>query len=1559
MSDFNWWTELTHGGIFISNPVLHETFDEKQVEPWHWRYKRFRDHYNAYLSKLDTYRTGSHPVHKWLTDIFEDFLGYESQYWLKGNSIPEQYSSITSTGQPIKPTRVLVDENSQALLLLKRDEAPRLGMHRGRRSYTQFVDLLRKTHTQLGILTNGMQIRLVYAGLDHDAWVQWQVDAWFDEGETRHQLDGFLTLLHPDNFKVEQDSYKLLDAVITSRNRQADLADVLGDQIRRAVELLTGAVSRNQQTDTEYLDTIQIAPGTDTILSEADTLNAVYQAATRLVMRKVVLFYAEAKELLPNFDPFYHNNYSLEGLYSQLFTAAQHTGEEELKTRYSAWQRFLALSQIVHQGSEHEALPLKAYGGTLFKRGNATSPNPVLRALSLYESLNVGISDHEVYQILRLIKIGKTKVRQGRRSTYVSGPVDFGDLRTEYIGMMYEGLLDYELKRVPANDPKVILNIGDQPILSLSLLDPMDDKAIKNLFKKMKVETDGASDQIDAVDSDDVFEPLESHTGVDESTTYGQSLQWAVRAVEAGKLVGKPQGAAAGEVYREKVLAKARSLIVQVLEPGEMYLARWGGTRKGSGTFYTKPSLAVPTTQRTLYPLVHNLEDEGGGVKDPKTILDLKICDPSVGSGTFLVAAARYLTEALFESILTHTITKRDEAGNAVVKPKHNIIISPNLHFEAPPIKPADEGWEDQMKARLKRLVVEHCLFGVDLNGMAVELARLALWLETMDKNLPFEFLDHRIKQGNALVGTWFSQYQNYPVNAWERQDGTGSTKRNRSILKDIIKPELLSVITGVTQLNLLEHEKQAETTIGRQMEYWHELENTHLFDTEIREEIYRQKIEKDSEYLQLKHQFDRWCAVWFWPTENENYPTLSPKNFFIANGQIVDIVHDIQSRTHFFHWELEFPEVFTKYIDHDETGFDAILGNPPWDIQKPNSQEFFSNYDPIYRTYGKQEALRKQVAMFTDSAKIESDWQAYNGYFKAMSNYVRSASDPYDTSLARGRANEELKQQWKSKRARQTSHHCITNPFTIQGGADLNLYKLFLEQSFHLMKDSGRLGMIIPSGVYTDKGSTDIRKAFLEKSTWEWLFAFENKEKIFDIHRSFKFGPIILTKGGHTENIKCAFMRHDVKEWESLNPPHMEIPVEKIKRFSPNTLSFMEFKSPMDMQICEKIYGDRPLLGDQVEGGWNVKFTTEFHMTNDSHLFPPITKWVEEGYHPDGLGRWVNAAGEIALPVYEGRMIGQYDFSNNGWVSGKGRSAVWRDIPFDNKQIEPQFLMGKKTYFSSQYQYPVKVGVMKISSATNSRTLISAPIFNKPVGNSINAIRLPGMSLGDHYYMIACFNSFAYDAIVRSKMGGINLSDFILYELPAPMRARIGYQKIVLLSAELNLTAPYLMDYAEKIGFHINETIKPRIHPLDRLNARIEIDAIFFELFKLDINEVEHLLSHDANNPTGFWRIDKLLPEEQRQTTLTLEAFKHLKKIGLDRFLEEGWELPDYVTEFDRPGIKIWEPVGGWEKAWEEAKAMLTDDEWKEFNGESSEKSKEVKEPSQEYGQTDMWGKS
>ena len=232
----------------------------------------------------------------------------------------------------------------------------------------------------------------------------------------------------------------------------------------------------------------------------------------------------------------------------------------------------------------------------------------------------------------------------------------------------------------------------------------------------------------------------------------------------------------------------------------------------------------------------YDIVGEEKKVKTPKDILNLRVCDPAVGSGTFLVASLHYLTEVLYESVLTHILTYRDD-GNVVITPSEQVPLTLDLQFEAPPIKPIDDGWEGQMKARLKRLIVERCLFGVDYNGMAVELARLALWLETMDKELPFEFLDHRIKQGNSLVGTWF----NYPAKAWERQDGTGSDRNNKKILREVVKPQLATFITGAIQYSLLEEAEPQETTLNRQMKYWSELEETHLLDTGKREEIYRQ----------------------------------------------------------------------------------------------------------------------------------------------------------------------------------------------------------------------------------------------------------------------------------------------------------------------------------------------------------------------------------------------------------------------------------------------------------------------------------------------------------------------------------------------------------------------------------------------------------------------------------------------------------------------------------------------------------------------------------------------
>ena len=1496
MSNFNWWNELTHGGILISTPVLNELFTEKKVEDNYWKYKRLRDHYNTYHSKKSSKTTGTHPVHQWITNVFEDFLGHDPNAWLKGRDIPQTYSIVSNTGLILKPTRVLMQDGSPILLLM-RDQSPRLGMHKGRRSYAQFLELLRKNNTQLGILTNGDQIRLVYAGLDHDAWVQWQVDAWFDEGESRHQLDGLLTLLSPEVLVQEDGSFPLLKAVNESRSRQADLAEVLGDQIRQAVEILTTAVGKAQQQDQYFLDTLQITPGSEMILSDKDTLNALYQAATRLVMRMVILFYAEAKELLPRDDPFFHDNYSIEGLFNQLNEAVQHSGEDRLAQRYSAWNRYLALCRLVYHGSEHKALPVMAYGGMLFRPGDVENIDPVIRAIALYNDPKVRISDLEVYKILRLLKIGKTKVKRGRSTTWVSGPVDFSDLRTEYIGMMYEGLLDYELKSVENNNPLVILNIGNQPILPLKLLEPMDGKAIKNLFEKMKVDKESGSTESE---ENELSSDVES-AALDDATYYGRSIRWAMNAVEAARLIRRPSaGAVAQQQYEEKKREKASSLIIKVLEPGEFYLVRWGGTRKGSGTFYTKPSLAVPTTQRTLKPLVYEGSDGDLKVKLPRDILKLRICDPAVGSGTFLVAALRYLTDVLYESVLTHILTHRDE-NNAIDVPDI-IPLSHDLDIDPPPLKPTDDGWEEQIKARLKRVVVEHCLFGVDFNGTAVELTRLSLWLETMDKDLPFEFLDHRIKHGNSLVGTWFSQYQNYPAKAWERQDGTGSDKRNKMILKEIVNPDLVKLISKPGQYSLMEEAEPPQTTLDRQMQHWQELEQTKLFDTEKREEIYKKNIEQDADYQQLKHFFDRWCAVWFWPSEDESLPTITPTNQFSAETRITEIVQDLESQLLFFHWELEFPEIFTRWRDKDQaTGFDAILGNPPWDIQKPNSQEFFSNFDPIYRTYGKQEALKKQKQMFEESADIRKQWIAYSGFFKSMSNYVRNVSDPYDVSLARGRTNDHLKQSWKFNRDKQPVQHCRKSPYCIQGGADLNLYKLFLEQSLHLLRNNGRLGMIIPSGVYTDKGSTELRKTFIEGCDWEWLYSFENKKKIFDIHRSYKFGPILLTKGGHTEEISCAFMRHDVEDWESESPPSIDVPIENVKKFSPQTLSFLELKSNLDLQICEKIYSDRPLLGDQVDGGWNVKFAREFDMTNDSHLFTSRRKLEQMGLlGPKDDARdprvRIRLWKEGFLPLFEGKHIWQY----NPYFS------------------QPEMFISIEKYLTKRDDYLKATGwflYRDVTADTNVRTAIFTTFEN----NFVVTDRGPGGKIDgkpdEVYQFIGINNSFLFDYLYRFRLTG-HLKHFTMYQMPKIVEEIVG-----------------LSERVRMLESSSNEQ--------ERLRTIIEMDLLVFNHFGLTNTEVEHVLS-------TFPSVDKTLPKIQRQTHITNHAFNWFMKNGIDKLTRNGWEFPEWVIHQNRLCSDIWSPNIGWKSAWNYAKELVSAEEWAEFSGERS--SSIVKEPLEKY---------
>lgn len=1508
----------------------------------------------------------------------EEFLGHGRAVWLKGSDVPPSLAIDSAFRERLRPNRVLYrspDKDQPAALVLV-DRVPRLGQGRGRSGYSKLLELLRASGVKLGILTNGMQIRLCYAGLDYDAWAEWDASAWFDEGELRYQLDGFYTLFGAGLQAQGKAELPLLNAVESSRTRQGDLSTVLGEQVREAVELLLSNVDAALRKDPAMLDIVRCASDDSPELPRQKALDAIYQAVCRLIMRMVVVLFAEARSLLPKDSAAYNDSYGIEGLYAQLRLAVTHEGFRALEEKKSAWSRLLGLFRLVHDGSISPLMSVPAYGGLLFDPGAVDDPRSVLRALALLEKVEV--SDADVFRVLEKLKVGAIKIKRGRSTTWVRGPVDFRDLRTEYIGIMYEGLLDYELKS--EDRTMVILNIGQEPVMPLDTLQNMPEKNLKDLLDKLAKEKasgpatggeDAAEEEPeegpaeeepsgelelvaeDADDSPDSAVELEE-TEAEEQTEdqqHQEALEWAVNAVQVGGLVKKHRGKKGQDdyYYQQECRKAAHNLIKRVLDSGDLYLVRWGGTRKGSGTFYTKPGLAVPTVHRTLEPLCYDKADDGKlSPKTPEDILSLKVCDPSCGSASFLVATLHYMTEALYRSLIVHRNIDDEETWERKTLP-FGLPSQAGLEEDLLPCRPSDAEFDNRVRARLRRYVVERCIYGVDINPMAVEHARLSLWIETMDPELPFGFLDHKIKAGNSLVGCWFDRFREYP---WLREGGDKShtngvhyrkeewTKAVKSCLNAAIKPEMVTFITGQLTFDRAEF-AHPDRVYDDALSVFRRLHDLAKNADGIRqmETLYYTKMRNNESWRRLKDVFDTWCAIWFWPADRlDIVPT--PISFLQPSDDTIAQVRQISEQHRFFHWELEFPDVFAD----GRKGFDAMLGNPPWNISKPNSKEFFSNVNPIYRTYGKVEATVEQQRMFQSDSEVERAWLSYNSTFKAMSNWCSNAWQPYgdpkekcaSISLARGKENERLHSSWRQRRNRQSlvAYAASAHPFQYQGSADINTYKLFLETSYALLRDGGRLGMILPSGIYTDKGTVELRLLALEQCSWEWLFGFENKLGIFNIHRSFKFCPVVVQKEGETLEVKAAFMRHDLLDWATPERFTLPYPKEQAKRFSPNSRAILEVRSKRDLEVLEKIYANSVLLGDDGPDGWGIKYATEFHMTNDSKLFPPRPKWEEKGYRPDIYGRWLLGTGDpeadglapgvipmhdgslvreediedVALPLYQGVMIWHFDFSAAGYVSGAGNRANWRKIDWTDKVIEPQFLMGREAFLQQRDPDASRPRLIMrdISNATNQRTMVATVVPCLPSGNKTPIIT-PSTSASHASGLAAALSSFAFDFTARCRLVGTSMNYHVLAELPAVMLdsatgARCGM--FLHAAATLGCSSLSFAPYWLRLRKDVQERPWQSVWALtahERLRLRCILDAIVAELYGLDDDDFAWILRDVPSDPKGFWRVDKDQPKELRHTTLAQVAFRDLKEMGMEAFCSlndgDGWQIPESIT--------------------------------------------------------------
>ena len=429
------------------------------------------------------------------------------------------------------------------------------------------------------------------------------------------------------------------------------------------------------------------------------------------------------------------------------------------------------------------------------------------------------------------------------------------------------------------------------------------------------------------------------------------------------------------------------------------------------------------------------------------------------------------------------------------------------------------------------------------------------------------------------------------------------------------------------------------------------------------------------------------------------------------------------------FHWGYEFDQI----LNHNG-GFDAIITNPPWETFQPNAKEFFAEYsDLVTKKKMDIKEFEEELQRLLLDKDIKTAWLDYHSRFNHQRSYFRFAP------------------QYKNQ---------VPIIDGKRHGKDVNLFKLFLEQSTHLLRPGGQCGIVIPSGIYTDLGAKQLREMLFTTAEITGLFCFENRKEVFEgVHRSLKFVVLTFETGGTTDIFPASFMRHDVAELAKF-PMQGAVPisVDLVRRLSPDSLSVMEFKSETDIHIAEKFLRF-PLLGASIGGSWSLELHRELNMTDDAYLFK-------------------KQPGQHRLPLFEGKMIWQFasDLAEpRFWIQEReGRKAVLGETE-DKGQV-----LGYQKY---------RFAYRSIASNTNERSLICSVIPPSFTGNSLNIS--DSLDVPTQFFCVGILNSFAMDWFLRLKVT-TNINMFYIYQLPVPRltKADRHFDPIANRVARLNCTA-------------------------------------------------------------------------------------------------------------------------------------------------------------------------
>ena len=883
-----WLSLIEISGAFLAEPILDQAFPQGLEGLGASKKQAFRQTYDEWREAQDTEDEFQAKLHQeWINWVLKFGLEWDEvgdgEDLKAGADVPADLKlELLEHNLILKPDYALFANDTDKPYLLVVSYPAHIDLNNvvagdawSTTPAERMSHLCRATGTRLGLVTNGEQWMIVDApegGIT--SYASWYARLWSQEPIT---LKAFFSLLNIrtvfSGFGLE--GQKLTELLDDSLKHQDEVTETLGAQVQRAVEVLIQSIDRiNNDSNGELLDGVEPSE--------------LYEAGLTYMMRLVFLLCAEERGLLLLGDETYEANYAVSTLRMKLRDEAGLHGEEVLSYRNNAWARLLAVFRAVYGGVEHEDMRMPALGGSLFDPDRF----PFLEGRSkgsswkIDEARPLPIDNRTVLLFLDAIQIFK-----GRTLSYRA-------LDVEQIGYVYEGLLE----RTVIRSPDVTLELA----------------ATKSAKKPWLLLGELESARLDGEVA--VNRLLRERTG-SSASRITKDLAKEVTDTESEKLLLACHN---NSELRNRIkpyfhFLRADAWGNPLLYPKNAFMVATGVDRRETGTHYTPKSLTEAIITDTLEPVVYTGPSEGKDkiewvLRSPEEILALKICDPAMGSGAFLVQVCRYLSERLLEAwVLSESIGKQITVDGYAVDP-----IGGEEKLVAEPV-------ERLIAAR--RLIGEKCLYGVDVNPLAVELAKLSIWLVTLAKGRPFGFLDHNLHCGDSLLGITNLDQLHYLD--MKPREGSGrklfSHKIDEAVQDSIefryrlIKQPILD-IRDVELMAYLDHQSKEKMLLPRL-----------VADALVAESLNVGGTKTDATMLSIE-------AGQSLAGDKDSLNLLGRR----AKASLSKDLPDGKPPRKTLHWCLEFPEVFLN------GGFDAIVGNPPFF----GGLKLFSTYGEVYRDY-------------------------------------------------------------------------------------------------------------------------------------------------------------------------------------------------------------------------------------------------------------------------------------------------------------------------------------------------------------------------------------------------------------------------------------------------------------------------------------------------------------------------------------------------------------------------------------------------------------------------------